>query len=162
MGEGFRIRLLRPEDRPTLAEIESEVFSDPWPGAAFDALLGPYAIAAERDGRVVGFVLGRAVADEGEVLNLAVVPDQRRRGVARALLDELLKYLTDDGVRLVFLEVRESNEGALAFYEKAGFERVGRRPGYYRLPREDALVMRRCIGADPGAQKNDAKGRIFG
>lgn len=162
MGEAFRIRLLRPEDRATLAGIEAEVFSDPWPGAAFEPLLGPFAMGAEQDGRLIGFILGRSAGDEGEVLNLAVAPDERRRGVAGALLDELLARLTDNGVHVVFLEVRESNHGALAFYEKAGFEQVGRRVGYYRLPPEDALVMRRYIGADPGAQKNDAKGRIFG
>lgn len=146
MGEPCRIRPLTLEDCPALVGIEQSTFSDPWPGQAFESMLGPYAWGAERHGRLVGFILGRAMTDEGEILNLAVVADQRRRGVAGALLDELLGRLADNGVEAVFLEVRESNLGARRFYEKAGFEVVGRRSGYYRQPREDALVMRRAIG----------------
>lgn len=147
MGDPYRIRPLRPEDRSALVGIERSVFSDPWPGEAFDALLGPFALGADRQGRLVGFILGRAIMDEGEILNLAVAADQRRQGVARALLRQLLGRLADTGVKAVFLEVRESNLGARRFYEEADFEVVGRRSGYYRHPSEDAIVMRRRVGA---------------
>jgi len=83
-------------------------------------------VVAERDGIVVGFALYRVVAGEGELLNLAVEPLLRRGGIGRQLLERLL------GLAEVWhLEVRESNQAAIGLYESVGFERVGRRPGYY-------------------------------
>lgn len=96
------------------------------------------AVAVEQ-GRVTGFLVSRRVApDEREILNVAVDPAQRRKGIARALLASELAR----GPGRWFLEVRASNAAALRLYESAGFEGRGRRPGYYREPAEEAIVMR--------------------
>jgi ribosomal-protein-alanine N-acetyltransferase len=89
--------------------------------------------------------MGRQVGDEGEILNLAVTPAQRRKGEGGALLDGVLKEFAARRVSRVFLEVRESNETGIAFYSKHGFAKTGRRPGYYRDPEEAAIVMEKKI-----------------
>ena len=109
--------------------------------AEFMTLPGAVALISERDGKATGFVLGRMAADEAEVLNLAVRAECRRQGEGQTLLKELLWRFGESGVSRVFLEVRESNRAAMAFYEGQGFRRAGRREGYYRDPREAALVF---------------------
>ncbi len=106
----------------------------------FMKLPGAVALVSERRGQATGFILGRSTVDEAEVLNLAVRAECRKQGEGRALLKELLRRFVDLGVSRVFLEVRESNRGAMAFYEREGFRRTGRREGYYQDPREAALV----------------------
>lgn len=101
----------------------------------------PFLVAVARHA-VVGYAIAHHAVDEGEILNLGVAPDQRRRGIGRALIDAVLARLCDAGVRTVYLEVRESNAPARSLYASLGFAAVGRRPGYYRLPREDAVILR--------------------
>jgi ribosomal-protein-alanine acetyltransferase len=84
------------------------------------------SIVAETDGRILGFAMYRVVAGEGELLNLAVDPSARRTGVARALLQEMMQE-----AEIWHLEVRESNLAAIALYDSLGFQKVGRRSGYY-------------------------------
>ena len=94
---------------------------------------------ALQENRIVGFLVARTLApDEREILNLAVVPDCRRKGVARALIDSTLRSFRGD----VFLEVRESNSVAQAFYKSLGFKVLSKRRGYYDLPPESAIVMK--------------------
>jgi ribosomal-protein-alanine N-acetyltransferase len=100
---------------------------------------------SEADGRVIGFLIGRCVVDEAEILNLAVAQGNRRRGEGTALLKAALEEFCTRGVSRVFLEVRDSNAAAVAFYEKHGFSKVGRREGYYREPFESAIVMENKI-----------------
>jgi ribosomal-protein-alanine N-acetyltransferase len=112
------------------------------PGAArwnfADYLNREFLVALEGD-RVVGFLVARTVAaDEREILNLAVAPDCRRKGVARALLDCALQSFRGS----VFLEVRESNRVAQEFYKSLGFKEFSRRKGYYESPPETAIVMK--------------------
>ena len=107
---------------------------------------GVVALVSENDGKVSGFIIGRQTADEAEVLNLAVVPSQRRKGHAGTLLKAAMAEFRARQVSRVFLEVRESNEGGMAFYEKHGFSKTGRRAGYYRDPQEAAIVMERKLG----------------
>jgi ribosomal-protein-alanine N-acetyltransferase len=102
---------------------------------------GVCALVSERDSCVTGFIVGRQVADEGEILNLAVRPAYRGRGDGRALVKRLLLTFCEQGVARVFLEVRESNAGGIAFYERMGFSRVGVRQSYYRDPAEAAILM---------------------
>lgn len=102
-------------------------------------------VAAELLGEVAGFLVFQQVAPgEVEILNLAVSPAQRRKGAGKRLLD----YLLGLGAAEIFLEVRAANEPALAFYRRAGFQPAGRRPGYYRNPAEDAVVMRLTARGD--------------
>jgi ribosomal-protein-alanine acetyltransferase len=84
------------------------------------------SIVAETDGRILGFAMYRVIAGEGELLNLAVDPSARRTGVARALLQEMMQQ-----AEIWHLEVRESNLAAIALYDSLGYQKVGRRSGYY-------------------------------
>lgn len=87
--------------------------------------------------------MGREVADEAEIFNLAVAPQYRRQGHGAALVTAALEGMRSRGIQNVFLEVRESNLGAIAFYEKLGFLKNGRRKEYYRFPDEAAITMAR-------------------
>jgi ribosomal-protein-alanine N-acetyltransferase len=103
-----------------------------------DYLDREFLVAIDGD-RLVGFLVARTLAaDEREILNLAVAPDFRRKGVARALLDSALQGFRGG----VFLEVRESNEIAQEFYKSLGFKELSRRTGYYDSPPETAIVMK--------------------
>ena len=99
---------------------------------------------AEADNKIVGFLTDRRTLGETEILNIAVAETGRRQGVATKLLQARLNEV---GTRVVFLEVRESNSAARAFYEQLGFRETGRRRGYYSNPGEDAIVLRRDIAA---------------
>lgn len=92
-------------------------------------------------GLLAGFVIGRPVADEFEILNLAVAKAFRRRGIATQLVSATLNEAAVAHARQVFLEVRASNQGAIALYMRLGFRVCGRRPNYYRDPLEDALLL---------------------
>ena len=124
-------------------------FADPWNAGDFaDAVIGgvPFLVA-ETDAGVVGYAIGRVAADEGEILNVAVQPEWRRRGIARRLVEGLLAVLAAAGARQVYLEVRESNVAARQLYAAFGFGEVGRRARYYRRPVEDAVVLRTAVAA---------------
>jgi ribosomal-protein-alanine N-acetyltransferase len=101
----------------------------------------------------VGFLVGWHVADELHVLNIATLPPLRRRGIARALMDEALRYAAAHAMRIVLLEVRRSNRPAIKLYRGLGFTALGVRPGYYADNDEDAIEM--ILGLDP------ATGRIL-
>jgi ribosomal-protein-alanine N-acetyltransferase len=144
MDAPYRIRSAVPGDAATLVAIERRCFSDPWSENSFrEALESPwtFGLVAHTAGRITGYLIAREVAGTGEVLNLAVAPDFRRRGVARGLLGAGLSYLRKRRVDEVFLEVRESNQSAQALYLSSGFRPVGQRTAYYRNPKEDALVL---------------------
>ncbi len=146
-----RIRPAWPADAAALALLERRCFADPWIDEAFRSLLKQpeaFGVVAEAEGEIAGYGLGRAVAGSGEILNLAVAPERRRQGLAEAMLVSLLEALGQREVTEVFLEVRASNAAALALYRQHRFEPVGRRPDYYRRPREDALILRRAL--EPG------------
>ncbi len=96
---------------------------------------------AEEKTEVVGFIVGRRVASDLEILNFAVRPDGRNRGTGAALLHQALDWGATFHGEKAFLEVRASNLGALRFYEHNGFEVTGRRPRYYVAPIEDALIL---------------------
>jgi ribosomal-protein-alanine N-acetyltransferase len=99
------------------------------------------AWAAEQDGRVAGILIGRVVADEFEILNLAVAKACRRRGIATQLVCAALEYAQTAGARKTYLEVRASNVGGIAIYARLGFRGCDRRPNYYRNPTEDAVML---------------------
>jgi [ribosomal protein S18]-alanine N-acetyltransferase len=103
---------------------------------------------AEENGEVWGLVVFRIIADEAEILNLAVEPRRRRQGIASRLIEDSLATCKAAGVKTIFLEVRESNEAARNLYARIGFTENTRRRKYYRQPSEDALVFRRAIEED--------------
>jgi ribosomal-protein-alanine N-acetyltransferase len=129
------VRPAHVAEAPLLAVLHAAGGSDePWPAEALATLLaspGVYGLIAG-DGGGQGFILCRTAADQAEVLTLAVVPDQRRRGIGGRLLAAGLIQAAAAGARTMFLEVAEDNPAALALYAAAGFLVVGRRPGYYR------------------------------
>ena len=145
MDGRYRIRSAVATDASGLVAIERRAFSDPWSEASFrEALTSPwtFGLVAETGRGAAGYFIGREVAGTGEVLNLAVDPAFRRRGIGGALIEAGLAALRQRRVDEVFLEVRESNVPAQALYLGHGFRPVGQRAAYYRNPREDALVLR--------------------
>jgi ribosomal-protein-alanine N-acetyltransferase len=148
MDAPYRIRSAVPADAEAFFAIERRSFSDPWSEASFlEALTSPwtFGFAAQGSRGVAGYLIAREVAGTGEVLNLAVAPEFRRRGVGAALLRAGLKALQNRRVDEVFLEVRESNRSAQSLYASQGFRPVGQRAAYYRNPKEDALVLRLAL-----------------
>ena len=91
----------------------------------------------------MGYVGSQTVLDETDMMNIAVLPEARRAGIGERLILSLIEMLKDRGSRSLTLEVRASNTPAISLYEKLGFLQVGRRPNYYRRPREDALILRK-------------------
>lgn len=129
-----------------IAELEKLCFSDPWSEASvsseLDNPLSVWFVAVE-DGTVLGYVGSQSVLDSADMMNIAVHPDHRRKGIAQKLIDKLCSALTEKGICHLMLEVRVSNAPAASLYEKLGFAVAGKRPGYYRNPREDALILRK-------------------
>jgi [ribosomal protein S18]-alanine N-acetyltransferase len=99
------------------------------------------AWVAESEGIVVGMLVARQVADEMEILNLAIRPEYRRRGAALQLVSAALHRAYVAGARRTYLELRASNGGGFAFYKRLGFRVSGQRPKYYSDPVEDAILM---------------------
>ena len=140
------IRKMSVADVPQIAALEKLCFSDPWSEKSVASELENSLslwLVWEEQGEVLGYVGSQSVPPEADVMNLAVTPGGRRRGIAKVLLTELIQLLRGNGVEALFLEVRASNEAAIALYEGFGFAQVGRRSGYYEKPREDALILRK-------------------
>jgi ribosomal-protein-alanine acetyltransferase len=110
-----------------------------------DVSRGPCVWIARQNGEIIGMVVARTASGEAEILNLAVGRAWRRHGTGRRLVEEALTACKAAGARSAFLEVRESNAGARAFYASLGFLESGRRHRYYRCPEEDALVLSRAL-----------------
>lgn len=138
------------DDLSAVAAIEQDSFADPWSERSFEELLRSRAtiflVATRPDSEIVfGYVIAGAVADQAEILNLAVVGSARRHGLGGALLDAAIEAVSSRGAHEIFLDVRESNKPALGLYRSRGFAALGRRGRYYRNPVEDALVLRRAV-----------------
>jgi ribosomal-protein-alanine N-acetyltransferase len=129
-----------------IAALEKIFFSDPWSETSISSELNNplslWLVAVDND-RVVGYVGSQTVLDGADMMNIAVDPAYRRQGVAAELIERLETALKSKGVICLVLEVRASNAPAIALYDKLGFAIVGRRPNYYRHPKEDALIMRK-------------------
>lgn len=126
-----------------LAELEQQCFSEPWSADALrQELTNPCArfFTALCGGVPVGYIGCLAAAGEGDITNVAVHPDFRRRGIAGQLIDRLIEEARREGITQLHLEVRASNTVAMALYEGRGFCPVGRRPRFYRRPTEDAVL----------------------
>ena len=145
------IRPMTAADVPSVAALEKLCFSDPWSASSIASELdNPLSLwlVWEEDGAAAAYLGVQRVPPQADVMNVAVSPALRRRGIARALFAELERRLPE--IDELFLEVRASNSGAIALYRTLGFEKVGRRPNYYLDPREDALILRKeLFHADP-------------
>lgn len=133
-------------DVPAVAELERKCFSDPWSERSVAAELeNPLSLwlVALLGRTVVGYVGSQSVMEQADMMNIAVNPDYRRQGIAESLIERLIAELKDKQVSSLTLEVRASNAPAIALYRKLGFIQVGKRPNYYRNPREDALILRK-------------------
>ena len=135
---------IQPEHLPAIAALEALCFAEPWSEKALGLLLTDQATgfaATDDRGAVIGYGGMLLAPDEGQILNLAVSPDYRRKGVGAALLSALLAEADRRGLSTLSLEVRVSNQPAVALYERAGFTVAGRRRHFYKSPTEDAWVM---------------------
>ena len=129
-----------------IAQLEQLCFSLPWSENSIRyELTNPLALwLVAVDGDVVtGYVGSQSVMGEADMMNLAVLPDYRRQGIGEMLVKRLVEELTAKAVSSLTLEVRASNTGAIELYNKLGFNQVGRRPNYYKNPKEDALILRK-------------------
>ena len=131
-----------------IAGIEKLCFSDPWSenSIAYElsSRLSHWLVALE-NGAVVGYIGSQSVLGESDMMNVAVHPDHRRKGIAEALVNTLSADLKARDNVCLTLEVRASNVPAIALYEKLGFAQVGLRKNYYRNPKEDALILRKSL-----------------
>lgn len=137
-----------------IAAIEALCFSDPWSEASFftAAENGMYSFYAAIDpvtGRVCGYGGMFTVCDSAEIATVAVLPEYRERGIGLMIMNFLITDAEKRGAEAVHLEVRESNLPAIALYEKCGFTKDGKRKGYYRFPKEDAVLMTKHMTSLP-------------
>ena len=133
---------------PQIAALEKATFSFPWDEASILAELdNPLALwlVVVEDEKVLGYVGSQTVFEDADILNVAVLPAARRRGIAEALMTALESRLSERGAERITLEVRASNAPAIALYRKLGYAQVGLRKNYYEKPREDAMILQKQI-----------------
>lgn len=145
-------RLMTHEDLALVSDIERRSYEFPWSHLVFrDCLLSGYhCVVLERGSRVAGYAILSVAAGEAHILNLCVDPNYRAHGYGERLLDQILLQARSADVREIFLEVRPSNQTALALYLKKGFHQVANRPAYYQAQegREDAAVLAKKLTVD--------------
>ena len=131
---------------PQIAQLEKLCFSDPWSensiASELNSRLSDWLVVTEGE-QVVAYVGAQTVIDSSDMMNIAVHPDFRRRGIGEMLVAALEEQLRQRGSKMLLLEVRDSNVPAIALYEKLGFHQVGLRKNYYRNPKEDARILRK-------------------
>ncbi|MFU8804605.1 MAG: ribosomal protein S18-alanine N-acetyltransferase [Bradymonadaceae bacterium] len=146
---GYVFRDAGPDDLDRLMSIESRAHHAPWSEDVFGRELElewSYAwLMEDATGRAVALLVFWVIHDEIHILDVAVDPDYRRRGLARGLLEHLIEIASGQGIAMMTLEVRFGNVAAQKLYESLGFERLGSRPQYYQDNGEDAWVMSRNI-----------------
>jgi [ribosomal protein S18]-alanine N-acetyltransferase len=153
---GLRFRPLELRDLSSIDGIERRSYPTPWSRSMFAGEIAkPSSIClgafdAETD-VLLGYLIISRYVDAWHVMNVAVEPEHRRRGIASALLDRLFELTAEDAQRGYTLEVRVSNTQAIALYEQLGFQARGIRRGYYTDNREDALIMWRDPVREPTA-----------
>lgn len=144
------IREMTAADAGALAALDLQCFSMPWSERSFaDEVENPiarYFVACDDGGKIIGYAGYWRVGDEADITNVAVAENMRRRGIASALLEKLVRLAGKEGLLLMTLEVRKSNAPARALYERFGFEALGERKSYYINPREDAVIMTLGLG----------------
>lgn len=140
----IEIREMIPADIDQVYQLERKIFPDPWSKSSFEEQItdsGWGAIVALNSGKIIGYACYFIAVNESHLTNIAVSPDFRRKSVAKQLLENILVIVENYNCEFLLLEVRPSNESAIAFYEKYDFKFLYRRPNYYHNPKEDALVL---------------------
>ena len=135
-------------DVKQIAEIEAKTFSDAWTErSVMETLEQPQAFVtvAEDDGKVVGYCIIYYVMEEAEIARIAVSDSVRRQGIGKGLLNYTCECCIKKQIERLLLDVRESNEGARAFYEKYGFHTDGLRKNFFDMPKEHAVLMSRIL-----------------
>lgn len=138
------VRPLRKEDLPSILEIAAaSPEAAQWSAESYATFLdsGIQGWISADENRILGFLLARRAADEMEILNLAVSPASRRKGLGSQLLRRALLWAQQNQVTKIHLEVRSSNSAAIKFYESHRFHSSGLRRGYYSNPSEDAVLL---------------------
>ena len=145
LGSGLLLRAIAKSELDAIHAIERRAYPVPWSyGVFYDCLIARYdCFALWRGERVVGYFIGQRVLDEAHLLNVCVDPDCHRQGYGELLMQEWLLLARSSGCTRALLEVRVSNLGAQALYQKLGFAHIGYRKGYYPAleGREDGIVM---------------------
>ncbi|MCD8479893.1 MAG: ribosomal protein S18-alanine N-acetyltransferase [Candidatus Cloacimonetes bacterium] len=142
-------------DFAAICEIEKRAFEDPWPKEAFTDFLCQNSWLLELDGSVAGYIFYHAATDEAVIINFAIDPIHQRSSYGSYLLKRSMQILIDQGIRYFYLDVRRSNEKAIALYHKMGFQTLGFRKNYYHQPPEDAIVMGMQIPDGAAEEQND-------
>lgn len=147
---GYACRPLEARDVPAVSRIEAGAFTTPWQPETFEGLLDrdtvEMVVMTDEADQIVGYAVLWCIVDQGELANLAIVPERRGMGLGSHLLRHVLRVAALRKVDRFFLEVRASNEAAIGLYERFGFAEIGVRRGYYDHPKEDALVMAVSLG----------------
>lgn len=141
----WEIRQMTQKDVAAVAALEAESFSRPWSYDAFEKTLSDenyIVLIAKAPEMLLGYCVLLCTGEEADITNVCTMPQARGKGVATALLTELLEKGNAQGVLEYFLEVREGNVPARALYTKLGFEEIGLRKNYYAEPKEHAVLMR--------------------
>lgn len=162
MTGGIRLAAMTLDDIDAVLAIERAVFNEPWVRGHFEHEVTnasvSWARVAREDGALAGYLVAWVVWDELHLGNIAVAPARQHRGVATALLEEMFAHAAERGCRMATLEVRVSNDRAIALYTRLGFKPVAVRRRYYRDNGEDALIMMAEIGATTGAHGGEHPG----
>ena len=137
------IAKMQDKDIPEVANIEARVFSMPWSEQGFaDALKqDTIFVTAKRKERVLGYCGMYCSFEEGEITNVAVLPEAQNQGIGKKIISGLLRAALEKNISRIVLEVRVSNTPAIRLYEGFGFQKAGIRKGFYEKPREDAAIM---------------------
>ena len=140
----YEIETIRPEDIEEIVAIENVSYPSPWPKRIFEREIeaqNSYKRIIRFSGSVVAYIVTWTIHDEVHILNIAVHQDFRKIGLGEMLLRDCFSFSSERGLKLVVLEVRTSNHGAIKLYEKVGFKTLRVRKKYYSDTGEDAYVM---------------------
>lgn len=140
------IRAAEQMDIDAIVRVENACFSTPW---SIDAIkheicenkLADFMIACDEENNIIGYIGIWTLLDECQINKIAVIPEKRKIGIGKTILNHVIELTRDMGVKSWYLEVRESNTAAQALYRSAGFSSVGTRKNYYINPVEDAVLM---------------------
>ena len=152
----IRIVPMTADHLDELERLERICFSHPWSkrmlAEELDNACAAFLVAEDGDtGAVLGYAGLLAMMDEGYITNVAVFPEYRRCGIAAKIIEVFMNFARGNQLSFLTLEVRPSNEAAIALYQSFGFEEVGRRRNYYDLPKEDALILTRYFNEEAKA-----------